>query len=267
MKNLVKLIAIVTMTTLLVCLMMTFATADEKIYTSPAFKLPKDRLSQWLEAQVEESEEEDEPTEAAEPTEEGTEPAEEGTEPAEVTKPAEEGTEPAEVTEPTEEGTEPAEMTEPAEEGTEPAEVTEPTEEGIEPTEVTEPTEGTQPAEEGTEPAETTEPTEEGTAPADVTEPTEEGTELAEPAEPTPVERQVLIHSSQRKVVEEGELIYLTSELIGFDGVTVSYQWQVDRGDGLGWVDIPGATSSIYRYVADKETVKYFWRLFVTIDE
>ena len=234
MKNLVKLIAIVTMTTLLVCLMMTFATADEKIYTSPAFKLPKDRLSQWLEAQVEESEEEDEPTEAAEPTEEGTEPAE---------------------------------MTEPAEEGTEPAEVTEPTEEGIEPTEVTEPTEGTQPAEEGTEPAETTEPTEEGTAPADVTEPTEEGTELAEPAEPTPVERQVLIHSSQRKVVEEGELIYLTSELIGFDGVTVSYQWQVDRGDGLGWVDIPGATSSIYRYVADKETVKYFWRLFVTIDE
>ena len=42
MKNLVKLIAIVTMTTLLVCLMMTFAAADEKILWIVGYRISDD---------------------------------------------------------------------------------------------------------------------------------------------------------------------------------------------------------------------------------
>ena len=51
-----------------------------------------------------------------------------------------------------------------------------------------------------------------------------------------PVEPQVLIFSSRKETVVRYELITLSSKLIGFDGMEVHYQWQVDRGDGNGWV-------------------------------
>ena len=44
MRNLMKLIAITAMTALLLAALATFACADEKIYTSPAYTLPLDRL-------------------------------------------------------------------------------------------------------------------------------------------------------------------------------------------------------------------------------
>ena len=58
MKNLKKLIVITAMAALLICVAMTCAAADEKIYESPVFKLPVDRLQaeQWVENQPEETE-------------------------------------------------------------------------------------------------------------------------------------------------------------------------------------------------------------------
>jgi hypothetical protein len=79
--------------------------------------------------------------------------------------------------------------------------------------------------------------------------------------------RMVKVHSSQKPKMREGDPIYLTSELIGFDGVEVFYQWQVDRGDGLGWVDVKGATGSTHTFIATRETIQYSWRLIVTTNE
>ena len=81
------------------------------------------------------------------------------------------------------------------------------------------------------------------------------------------VERKVLIRSSRGDVVIENQLITLTSKLIGFDDVDVHYQWQVDRGDGNGWVDVEGATGADHSFAATKDTILYSWRLIITTDE
>ena len=81
------------------------------------------------------------------------------------------------------------------------------------------------------------------------------------------VERKVLIKSSRKEVVIEGEIITLYSKLVGFDDVEVHYQWQVDRGDGEGWVNVEGATGPNHQFVARKDTILYSWRLIVMTDE
>ena len=227
MKNQKKLIVIATIIALLICAaLMTCAMADERIYTSPTFKLPAEKIQEWTESQPEEEV-----------------PAEE--QPAEV-KPEEESISEWEDPDydPREEESDPE--TPAAVTGDEtPAEVPE----GETPAEVTE---GETPAEvsEGETPAETVEG--------------ENGTVVAE-AETKAPERTVTIRSSQGDVVTEGEIIYLTSKLKGFDGLDIAYQWQVDRGDGAGWVDVEGANRSKHMFVADKETITYSWRLIVTV--
>ena len=94
---------------------------------------------------------------------------------------------------------------------------------------------------------------------------TEKGQKKEE--EPKPVERQVRIFTSRKDIVTAGEMIVLTSELIGFDNVVVNYQWQVDRGDGAGWVNVDGATRGKHTFIANKETIMYSWRLIVTTDD
>jgi len=188
MKNQTKLIVIVTMIALLMCSVFSFAIADEKIYTSPTFKLPADQILDWAEDQPE-----------GEVPEAGT--PEEGT-PAEGT--SEEG--------------------EPEDEW---------------------PEDGREEEPEGETPAEG-----------------EDGQVVGEAQQP---ERSVTIRSSQGDVVTEGEIIYLTSKLKGFDGLDIAYQWQVDRGDGEGWVDVEGANRSKHMFVADRETIQYSWRLIVTV--
>ena len=212
MKNQTKLIVIVTMIALLMCAVLSFAIADEKIYTSPTFKLPADQIQEWVETQDDET-----------VPEEGT--------PAEGT--SEEGT-PEEGT--PEEGT--PEEGEPVEDDW--------GEDAREEDSLDYIPEGALPASstEGETPAEGTEP--EGEIPAEGTEAqSEEGNLVGETVQP---ERSVQIRSSQGDVVTEGEIIYLTSRLKGFDGLDIAYQWQVDRGDGEGWVDI-----------------QYSWRLVVNI--
>ena len=193
MKKTMKLIAMLTVITLLTGLL-AVAIADDKIYTSPTFKIPKDRVVVLPDPEPETS------------IEEGTEP--EG-------QPAEE--QPAEE----QPGEEPAPET-PAEEGTEPAEQP-----------------GEEPAETENKPAE----------------------------EAGPVERKVLITSSRKDTVIRDQFITLYSELIGFEGLEPHYQWQVDRGDGNGWVDVEGATGATHSFVARPDTILYNWRLIVTVDE
>jgi len=220
MKNQKKLIVIATIIALLICAaLMTCAMADEKIYTSPTFKLPAEKIREWTESQPEEEV-----------------PAEE--KPAEV-KPEEETIPEWEDPDydPREEESDPET----------PAAVT-----GDEtPAEVSE----------GETPAEGTE----GETPAEGTEPQGEEGEVVGETETKAPERTVTIRSSQGDVVTEGEIIYLTSKLKGFDGLDIAYQWQVDRGDGAGWVDVEGANRSKHMFVADKETITYSWRLIVTV--
>ena len=64
-----------------------------------------------------------------------------------------------------------------------------------------------------------------------------------------------------------GEIIELTSQLIGFGDADVHYQWQVDRNDGAGWVDAEDGNRWKYTFLADRFTVMYNWRLIVTVDE
>jgi hypothetical protein len=208
MKNQKKLIVIATIIALLICAaLMTCAMADEKIYTSPTFKLPADEIMEWVETQPEGEAPEGEAPEGEAP--EGEAP--EGEQPAEGTP-----------------------------------------EEG-------EPEEGDNLDEDrDDEPAGDT--SEQGETPAEGTGEEDEIVGVAK----TP-ERSVMIRSSQGDVVTEGEIIYLTSKLKGFDGLDIAYQWQVDRGDGAGWVDVEGANRSKHMFVADRETIQYSWRLVVTV--
>jgi len=80
----------------------------------------------------------------------------------------------------------------------------------------------------------------------------------------TEVEMRVVIHSTKGDIIVEGETIYLTSELIGFEGLEVAYQWQVDKGSG--WENVEGATGDSWSYTATEETVGYSWRLLVYIE-
>ena len=205
MKNQKKLIVIATIIALLICAaLMSCAMADERIYTSPTFKLPAEKIQEWTESQPEEE------------------------------VPAEE--QPTEGT--PEEGEPEDEWLDDDPRGDE---------EDGEPTAET-PAEGT-----------------EGETPAAGTEPQGEEGEVVGETETKAPERTVTIRSSQGDVVTEGEIIYLTSKLKGFDGLDIAYQWQVDRGDGAGWVDVEGANRSKHMFVADKETITYSWRLIVTV--
>ncbi len=195
MKNQKKLIMIATIIALLICAaLMSCAMADEKIYTSPTFKLPAEKIQEWTDALPEEE---------------------------------------------TPEEVKPEERT--PEEG-------EPEDEW---------------PDEDPRDEEDLEGQPEGETPAEGQE--GEGGEVVGEAETKVPERSVTIRSSQGDVVTEGEIIYLTSKLKGFDGLDIAYQWQVDRGDGQGWVDVEGANRSKHMFVADKETIQYSWRLIVTV--
>ena len=193
MKRSMKLISMLTVIALLACVLVS-AIADDRIFTSEVFVIPKDRV-EWETKQ---------------------EPAEEG-------MPADETGDPEVLPE------------EDEDEGYEGA--------------TGEPEEGTG------EPEETT------------GEPEDTNPETEDEQTDKPVERQVRIKSSRKDIVIENEIITLTSELIGFEGVEVRYQWQVDRGDGLGWVDVEGATGPQHSFVARRDTILYNWRLIITTDE
>ncbi len=244
-----KLIAILTVVALLASLAAT-ALADDKIYTSPTFKIPKDRIviSETITPEIIDETAGDDAglTEDGEPLDG----------PVDETGELPEGGEaldgPVDETGELPEGGEapdgPADETGELPEGGEapdgPADETGELPEGGE-------------ALDG--PADETGELPEDGEPAD-------GTEDAA-GEEVRVERQVKIYSTRKAKVYETEIIEMTSELIGFGDEEVTYQWQVDRGDGLGWVDVENATRWKYTFIVDRETALYNWRLIVTVVE
>lgn len=71
----------------------------------------------------------------------------------------------------------------------------------------------------------------------------------------------VEIFSSMGNCVTEGETVYLTSRLTGFEGIDYTLQWEVN--DGSGWKMMEFATEDHYSYEINEENVSWQWRLTV----
>jgi len=251
MKKTMKWIFILAAATMLTMLAGS-AMADDRIYTSPSFRLPGNRIETSTEEYAAEGTEAEGDVLTAEAAEE---PEEAAAEP----EAAEEPEEAAVETEAAEEPEEAAVETEAAEEPEEAAAETETAEEpAAEAAGAGEP--AADETGENAEPAGEPDETDELAVSADAWDTAPEG-------ETVPEERQVLVRSSRRDTVTGGEVIELTSRLVGFGEAEVHYQWQVDRNDGAGWVDAEDGNRWKYTFLADRTTVMYNWRLIVTVDE
>ena len=89
-------------------------------------------------------------------------------------------------------------------------------------------------------------------------EPAEEPVE----AEAPKAEPKVTIFTSRRSVMEEGEPVYLTSKLEGFEDYTeFMYIWYCDKGNGFEVVE--GANEATYTFSANAESLTWGWQLEV----
>lgn len=76
------------------------------------------------------------------------------------------------------------------------------------------------------------------------------------------VEMKVTIFSSRRTIMEEGEPVYLTSKLEGFEECEeILYIWKVDKGDGFEVIE--GANEETYTFTASEESLTWDWHLTV----
>ncbi len=84
-----------------------------------------------------------------------------------------------------------------------------------------------------------------------------------EEAEEAEEEPGVTITSDQRDVMEEGEIVTLTSELKGFEKYDeLLLIWEVDRGDG--WVELEKSINQqSWSFPATAESLTWNWRLSV----
>ncbi len=80
-----------------------------------------------------------------------------------------------------------------------------------------------------------------------------------------PVERQVRVASDMGKSADGRQSVTLRGELSGFEGMRYSTQWQMN--DGGGWINIAGATDSVFTFQASGESVNYSYRLAVFVQE
>ncbi|MBQ6513315.1 MAG: hypothetical protein IJI09_01205 [Clostridia bacterium] len=75
-------------------------------------------------------------------------------------------------------------------------------------------------------------------------------------------EKTVTVFTSRRTVMEEGEPVYLTSKLEGFeDCAEIRYVWKVDKGNGFEVVE--GANGDTLTYTASVESMNWSWHLTV----
>lgn len=75
--------------------------------------------------------------------------------------------------------------------------------------------------------------------------------------------KKVTIFSSRRSVMHDGETVQLSSVLEGFeDCEEVTYQWYCDTGSGYRPVE--GATSPVWSFVVDAESLEWGWQLEVS---
>ena len=75
-------------------------------------------------------------------------------------------------------------------------------------------------------------------------------------------EMKVTIFSSRRTIMEEGETVYLTSKLEGFEECEeILYIWKVDKGNGFEVIE--GANEETYTFAASEESLTWDWHLTV----
>ncbi|MCL2866604.1 MAG: InlB B-repeat-containing protein [Clostridia bacterium] len=67
--------------------------------------------------------------------------------------------------------------------------------------------------------------------------------------------------------VEEGYLITLRSELLGYEDCIVALCWQYSTDGGASWLNAVGGSAYTYTYAACEELSNCFWRLCVTVLE
>ena len=76
------------------------------------------------------------------------------------------------------------------------------------------------------------------------------------------LEKKVTIFTSRRTVMEEGEPVYLTSKLEGFeDCEAILDSWYVDKGNGFE--EVEGANADTYEFEATAESLSWGWKLDV----
>ena len=90
----------------------------------------------------------------------------------------------------------------------------------------------------------------------------EEPEQPAQPEEKKETPKKVTIFSSRTALMTEGETVYLTSKLEGFeDAEEILYVWKVNKGNGFE--EIPGANEATYSFAATEETLTWSWHLTV----
>ena len=89
--------------------------------------------------------------------------------------------------------------------------------------------------------------------------------------ETTPEEEEIIRTIKVSSSVDGLEAVYagtevvLTATLTGFDGETVTYQWQTTPDGGATILDIEGATNASYAFVVDDTNANHLWRVKVTV--
>ena len=78
------------------------------------------------------------------------------------------------------------------------------------------------------------------------------------------IERAIHVFTDAPSVVHKGQIINLYSELTGYEGCTLAYQWQYSA-DGNTWSDAAGATGAAYAFAATRDLINCVWRLAVTV--
>ena len=85
---------------------------------------------------------------------------------------------------------------------------------------------------------------------------------LEEVEEKPEIPKKVTIFTSCRSVMDEGEPVYLTSKLEGFDDCeTIIYIWKVNKGNGYEVIE--GADEATYTFTATMESLTWSWHLTV----
>lgn len=85
-------------------------------------------------------------------------------------------------------------------------------------------------------------------------------------ATPTLINRSVLINMDVPTDLKLGDTVTLTATLVGYDGLSVSLQWQYSK-DGEQWTNATGEGSDqlVYAFQVSDETANTAWRLGVTV--
>ena len=94
-------------------------------------------------------------------------------------------------------------------------------------------------------------------------------TEETPEEEKAPIIRSVAVYSTLDglKEIAEGAEIVLTARLTGFEDTSYRVQWQYSADGGASAIDAPGGSSLRYVYRINAQTIRYLWRIVVTVED